>query len=252
MFDIHPPLGKLVLLAVGKVFGYDHTKCTYNAIQDMYGPGCKYYVLRAAAATFGSLTAPLYYWIIRGFGGGVWAATLGASFFLFDNLNLLGERQGRGHPVSSYDTHAPPHPPPTPSPSPESRLVLIDSQLIFWCAASLALALKWWSRIREDCEARESWNSLTDHDIAVVGVNAVRAVGYDSKGFPKAIQTDSELTKETLKRDLAAMLGTSERNLWCLVLGVATSSAISIKWTGLATPGMIGMESFFGFFFLRR
>ena len=45
------------------------------------------------------------------------------------------------------------------------------------------------------------------------------------------------------------MLGATERNLWCLAVGVTTSCAISIKWTALATPGMIGMESFFGFFF---
>jgi dolichyl-phosphate-mannose--protein O-mannosyl transferase len=47
-------------------------------------------------------------------------------------------------------------------------------------------------------------------------------------------------------------MSTWERNGWCVAVAVATSSAISIKWTGLATPGMIGLESFFGFFFLRR
>jgi hypothetical protein len=29
---------------------------------------------------------------------------------------------------------------------------------------------------------------------------------------------------------------------WCLAVGVATSSAISIKWTGLATPGASSEE----------
>lgn len=56
----------------------------------MYLPECKYWVLRATAATFGSFTAPLFYLIIRSFGGGLWASLLGASFFVFDNLNLTG------------------------------------------------------------------------------------------------------------------------------------------------------------------
>jgi dolichyl-phosphate-mannose-protein mannosyltransferase len=48
------------------------------------------------------------------------------------------------------------------------------------------------------------------------------------------------------------MMGSRERNLWALAVGVCTSSALSVKWTTLATPGMIAVESFFGFFFLRR
>lgn len=131
--------------------------------------------------------------------------------------------------------------------------MLIDSQLIFWCAMSLALALRWWARIREDAEARESWMGYIKEDIASSGgVDVVRAAGYDEGGYPRAVRTDDAGTRELAKRDLSLMLGSWERNCWCLAIGIATSSAISIKWTGLATPGMIGMESFFGFFFLRR
>ena len=32
----------------------------------------------------------------------------------------------------------------------------------------------------------------------------------------------------------------TERWTWCVWMGIVTSSAISIKWTALATPGMIG------------
>jgi dolichyl-phosphate-mannose--protein O-mannosyl transferase len=63
--------------------------CAYNAIQDEYKPECKYWVLRATAALFGSLTAPLMFFAVRGFGGGLWAGLLCAAFFLFDNLNLI-------------------------------------------------------------------------------------------------------------------------------------------------------------------
>lgn len=91
LFDIHPPLGKLTLFFVGKIFGYDHTVCSYNAIQDEYKPECKFWVLRMTAAFFGSFTAPLMYYATRGFGGGLWASILCASFFIFDNLNLIEE-----------------------------------------------------------------------------------------------------------------------------------------------------------------
>jgi hypothetical protein len=38
---------------------------------------------------------------------------------------------------------------------------------------------------------------------------------------------------------------------WCAVLGVACSCALSIKWTTLATPGMIAVESTLAVFFLK-
>ena len=43
-----------------------------------------------------------------------------------------------------------------------------------------------------------------------------------------------------------------ERWAWCIWMGIVTSSAISVKWTALATPGMIAIESFGAVFFLRR
>jgi dolichyl-phosphate-mannose-protein mannosyltransferase len=212
LFDIHPPLGKLTLLAVGKLFGYDHTVCAYNAIQDVYAPTCKYWVLRATAAAFGSLTAPLMYLAVRGFDGGIWAGVLCASFFIFDNLNLI-----------------------------ESRLVLIDSQLIFWCAMSLVVAQRWWRRWREDFRAREEWARLGGSGEGEQVDKEAFLQGAAAAGAPAALVHCAQ-----------RMLGATERNLWCLAVGVVTSSAISIKWTGLATPGMIGMESFFGFFFQRK
>jgi dolichyl-phosphate-mannose--protein O-mannosyl transferase len=80
LFDIHPPLGKLVLYFVGRLFSacsgkkgfalsqfltplrpppladYDHTVCSYANIQDVYAKDCKYIVLRCTAAFFGTIT----------------------------------------------------------------------------------------------------------------------------------------------------------------------------------------------------
>ncbi len=47
-------------------------------------------------------------------------------------------------------------------------------------------------------------------------------------------------------------LSGKERALWIVGLGVVTSSALSIKWTTLATPGLIAMESTIAVFFLKK
>ena len=42
------------------------------------------------------------------------------------------------------------------------------------------------------------------------------------------------------------------RLLWLTALAVSCAAAVSVKWTALATPGMIAIECFFGFFFVKR
>lgn len=229
LFDIHPPLGKLVLVFVAWLNGYDHTKCSYSNIQDQYQPGCKFMVLRATAAFFGSLTAPVFYQICRNWGGSVWAGLLCAAIFIMDNLNLT-----------------------------ESRLILIDSQLIFWCATALLVAQFWWKRLNEDAAAQESWAGLFGCELSHVDAER-SALPAGGDGCPVAVFTASGLreritdhaTRAQAAAYLSKMMGELERNLWCVGVGIATSSAISIKWTALATPGMIALESFFGFFFLK-
>ena len=148
-------------------------------IQDQYAETCNFVPLRFTAATFGALTAPLFFLIMRAWGGSVRAAVFAACLFMFDNLNLI-----------------------------ESRLILVDSQLIFWVAAALLVGLRWWSALNED---------LT-----------------------------SELTGE------GPRLSVADRAVWCVLVGVCCANAFSVKWTGLATPGLIAVESFTAVFFLKR
>jgi dolichyl-phosphate-mannose-protein mannosyltransferase len=103
LFDIHPPLGKLVFWAVGKATGYDHTKCAYVNIGDAYGPECHFMTLRAVAAAFGTAIVPVMYFIARYWRLSTAGAALAAVLLCFDGLNLV-----------------------------ESRLILMDSQLMFW------------------------------------------------------------------------------------------------------------------------
>lgn len=107
----HPPLGKLVFWAVCKLTGYDWEKCGFANIADEFAPDCKFMVIRYTAATFGTVTAPLFYWIVRNWGGSILAAILASVAFITDGLNVT-----------------------------EDRLILTDSQLIFWIAVSLLSA----------------------------------------------------------------------------------------------------------------
>lgn len=46
-------------------------------------------------------------------------------------------------------------------------------------------------------------------------------------------------------------MSASNKLFWNILIGVLCSLSISIKWTGLATPALIAVESFFGLFFLK-
>jgi dolichyl-phosphate-mannose--protein O-mannosyl transferase len=53
-FDIHPPLGKLSLLWLGYLFGYDPAACSYKGILSVYAGECQFYILRRIAGVWRS------------------------------------------------------------------------------------------------------------------------------------------------------------------------------------------------------
>jgi len=92
----------------------------------------------------------------------------------------------------------------------EARLILIDSQLFFWLAMALFTAQRWWARQNEASLAADAFKARTGAE-------------YDSSMYAQA--ADPRLMTLT------------ERALWVVAVGATCSSAISIKFTGLATPG---------------
>jgi dolichyl-phosphate-mannose--protein O-mannosyl transferase len=202
-FDIHPPLGKLTFWAVAAIFGYDYNNCEFEEINKDYGPECQYYIMRATASAFSVLTVVLIYLCARNFGASVYGGLIAAALLIFDNLNLT-----------------------------ESRLVLIDSQLVFWCVACLWVAQCWWKRLNEHYDAE-----------AIL----------ESHG-PSAICANIPDTADTVNSRRAAPRLMSEwvRLAWCIAVGATCANAFSVKMTGAATPAAIAIESFFGLWFLRR
>lgn len=128
-FDIHPPLGKLTLAAGGKLGGYTHVPgFYYDKIGKNYSiDGVRYRPLRVTAATFGVASVPLTYTLARTLAMSPAAAVLAATANLCDFLALI-----------------------------EARLILVDSQLLFYCQAALLSALHLWRTV-PGTAARAGW-----------------------------------------------------------------------------------------------
>jgi len=89
-FDIHPPLGKLILAAGGRLTGFE-PGFSFESIGLKY-PDSKYYGLRFFPALAGSLIALAVYLIIRNLGGSKKMALLGMLFIILENSFLIQTR----------------------------------------------------------------------------------------------------------------------------------------------------------------
>lgn len=114
-FDIHPPLGKLVLLVVTYFFcgqpqhAFDHNGSLYGSH--------KYVPLRLTSAVFGSAVSPLTYLIGRELGLSSSSCLFAAIVQAVEHMAII-----------------------------ESRLILLDAQLMAWMALCLLLALRMWGQ----------------------------------------------------------------------------------------------------------
>lgn len=234
--------------------------CKYAEIDDEYAPTCKYHALRATSAWFGAATAPLLYLIARNWSMSPAASFLVAMLFVLDGLNLG-----------------------------EARLILIDAQLMFWLAAALHVAQQWWARwnahslVLERMKAalaRATYKHATALAEAEAAAAAAAAPASQGSTAAATAATATTSTRHDAVRSQSAahavrllpaptglpaaaaieaaahahpdyMLPIT-RVAWCVAVAVACTNALSVKFTGLATPGIVGVESFFGLFFLRR
>lgn len=115
-FDIHPPLGKLILGYGGYLLGYrPDPDFVIQKIGHVYPEHVKYVLKRFIAAVFSIATVPNTYMIARTMGMFYQGAVLSTIMVLFDFLGII-----------------------------EGRLILMDSQLLFFCQLSLLCALILW------------------------------------------------------------------------------------------------------------
>ncbi|GAB0489290.1 hypothetical protein MMPV_000507 [Pyropia vietnamensis] len=138
LFDIHPPLGKLILLAVAKAIGAE-PRLPQTPLNGMAYGAQVYAPLRATSAAFGAGTPPLTYALCRELGLSWVAALLPGLAGALDHLVIV-----------------------------ESRLILLDAQLHFFIVAALYLAVRLW-KARRRTAARLRWLVAT----AAAGAAAV-------------------------------------------------------------------------------
>ncbi|KAA8496168.1 Dolichyl-phosphate-mannose--protein mannosyltransferase 1 [Porphyridium purpureum] len=164
-FDIHPPLAKLTLYFVAKLFGFsavDRSVFKFQKIGAHFPPELKWFPLRTISAVFGALHAPLMYRCCRKLAIERLVCIMAAFMINFDMVNVI-----------------------------ESRLILTDSQLLFYCGLALYFMLELW----------------------------------DTEPYSRA------------------------RAKYVLLAGLACGGAISVKYTGLGTPGVTGLVCLFGLYF---
>ncbi|KAI0244306.1 Dolichyl-phosphate-mannose--protein mannosyltransferase 4 [Massospora cicadina] len=107
-FDVHPPLAKLILLLGGYFIGFKGD-FDFDTIGAKYADhGVPYIGLRAVSASFGACTVPFAFMILQEAGYSLLPAVLASFFILFDNSLIT-----------------------------QSRLILLDSQLIFFATLSV-------------------------------------------------------------------------------------------------------------------
>jgi len=110
-FDIHPPLGKLMIAGMGKLAGFA-PGFDFKTIGEQY-PNNQYIWLRLLPALFGSLLIPLIFFLTFRLSRSIWAALLAAIFMVFENALLV-----------------------------QSKFILIDSFLLFFGFAAIYFFLE--------------------------------------------------------------------------------------------------------------
>lgn len=116
-FDIHPPLGKLNMYAVSRVFSSHPPNTNFTTIGEVFDPSLDavFVPVRVFSALFGSTVPALTFLICREFGMSTAASLAPAVAQALDSLVII-----------------------------ESRLILMDAQLASFMAACLLCALRLW------------------------------------------------------------------------------------------------------------
>jgi dolichyl-phosphate-mannose-protein mannosyltransferase len=88
-FDVHPPLAKLTLTAVGKLIGYDGHFDFANIGDSYIENRVPHVLLRSVPAAFGAFCVPLVYLIMRESGYNYLTCMFTTIMYLFGNVPYL-------------------------------------------------------------------------------------------------------------------------------------------------------------------
>ncbi|KJE93871.1 mannosyltransferase, variant [Capsaspora owczarzaki ATCC 30864] len=156
-FDVHPPTGKLMIALAGYLAGYDG-QFTFKDIGMDYTKApthVPYVAMRSVPATCGALLVPLVFLIMMEFGFSIHGSALAAAMVLLENGFVT-----------------------------QSRLILLDSMLLFFIACSVYSIAKFSNlRSREFTPEWFKWLGLTGVSLGLalsvkwVGLFVIALVG---------------------------------------------------------------------------
>ncbi|KAJ8325287.1 Dolichyl-phosphate-mannose--protein mannosyltransferase 4 [Batrachochytrium dendrobatidis] len=151
-FDVHPPLGKMLLAGVGYIVGYDG-HFLFDHIGDNYAENnVPYLALRLWCALCGAAVVPISYMTLREIGVSVMGAALGALLLVFDNALIT-----------------------------QSRLILLDSMLMLFCTMCIYFWVKFYKQ-RHNPFSRHWWGWLLTTGFGIALVCGVKMVGLFTMG----------------------------------------------------------------------
>ncbi|KAI8807712.1 Dolichyl-phosphate-mannose-protein mannosyltransferase-domain-containing protein [Cladochytrium replicatum] len=154
-FDVHPPLGKLMIAGAGYLVGYDGHFLFENINDDYIENKVPYISLRMLPASCGALTIVFAFLTLKEVGLSIPGALFGAALLIFDNALVT-----------------------------QSRLILLDSMLMLFALMSTFSYVKFYKlRHREFTPLWWTWLSATGVCLALtlgvkmVGLFIISAVG---------------------------------------------------------------------------
>ncbi|KAI9224935.1 Dolichyl-phosphate-mannose-protein mannosyltransferase-domain-containing protein [Blastocladiella britannica] len=146
-FDVHPPLGRLMIAGWGWINGY-MGHFDFKEIGDSYVENkVPYMMLRSWPAICGSLVVPLAFETLRELGFSPQACLLASIFIVFDNSLIA-----------------------------QSRLILLDSMLMLFITLSLYTWVKF-SKTRKQPFSAAWWGWLTATGVSLGLVMGIKMVG---------------------------------------------------------------------------
>jgi len=239
-------------------------------------------VLRATSALFGAATAPLFYQITRNFGGSVYGGLFSALLLVFDGINseearlilidaqllfyvaaclLVAQvwfRRWNGH-CDALEAH-------------ERREAMLERKRRQDAAAAAAGAGAGGEAVvrspsspaapLQEAVSPDHGGAAAVPTLADSGSRNQRT-GSDGSGAgaeaPASLWARSSNLTSTETADLASRLHADARYMnwavrlrWVAIMGVMCGNAVSVKFTGLATPAFIALESVFALLVLKR
>ncbi|KAF9952125.1 hypothetical protein BGZ70_000719, partial [Mortierella alpina] len=146
-FDVHPPLAKMMLAAMGYLLGYDGHFLFDNIGDNYITNNVPYIGLRALPAFLGAMTVPLVYMTMREAGFPILTCALAGFFVTFDNMLVT-----------------------------QTRLILLDSMLVFFMVCSIYSYVKFY-KLRNSPFSVRWWSWLIATGVSIALTTSVKMVG---------------------------------------------------------------------------